>query len=233
MGHVTPAPGTNQRRGRPGGHGGTHPVRLLEMLLCPIVGLWGALAAPLRAPLQRGRWPRSVCTPHSSCVAGGDRQVPESSGSSRCRGPRGDPREVAPPPPPPPAGRRLNNSKPPSPRRDEPRPWLQSPPAAQPVSPAQGAGAATRTRGPGPVSLHEAPAACACPVREPPVHLSPHLSLRPSPCPSPHLSPLHLSRSICPRCVPASVGRRVCPRVRSRSHLAAQAEHLPGSAPAP
>lgn len=96
MGHVTPAPGTNQRRGRPGGHGGTHPVRLLEMLLCPIVGLWGALPVPLRAPLQRGRWPRSVCTPsHSSCVAGGDRQVPESSGSSRCTGPRGDPREVA------------------------------------------------------------------------------------------------------------------------------------------
>lgn len=63
MGHVTPAPGTNQRRGRPGGHGGTHPVRLLEMLLCPIVGLWGALVAPIRAPLQRGRWPRSVCPP--------------------------------------------------------------------------------------------------------------------------------------------------------------------------
>lgn len=87
------------------------------------------------------------------------------------------------------------------------------------------------------MSLHEAPAACACPVRESPVHLSPHLSPRPSPCPSPHLSPLHLSplhlspqhlSKVRPR-----VSRRVCPRVRSRSHLEAQAEHLPGSAPAP
>lgn len=40
MGHVTPTPGTNQRRGRPGGHGGTHPERLPETLLCPIVRLW-------------------------------------------------------------------------------------------------------------------------------------------------------------------------------------------------
>lgn len=48
MGHVTPAPGTNQRRGRPGGHGGTHPAPLPETLLCPIVRLWGGgLGSPV------------------------------------------------------------------------------------------------------------------------------------------------------------------------------------------
>lgn len=238
MGHVTPAPGTNQRRGRPGGHGGTHPVRLLEMLLCPIVGLWGALAAPLRAPLQRGRWPRSVCTPHSSCVAGGDRQVPESSGSSRCTGPRGDPREVAavcPAPSPTPTRR-------PSPQQFKatispdatspglgcnPRPLRSplAPPRALEPRPARGGPGQCRcTRRPRPVRARCVSPQCIC--------------LRICPCVRPRVRPricprCICPRSICPRCVPASVGRRVCPRVRSRSHLAAQAEHLPGSAPAP
>lgn len=150
MRHVTPAPGTNQRLGRPGGHGGTHPARLLETLLCPIVGLWGALAAPLRAALQRGRWPRPVFPPTPAALPEGTQELRVQPVHGAAWGTHGRSRLCVPPPPPPPlAGRRPNNSKPPSlPWRDEPRPWLQSPPAAQPVSPAQGAGAATARGGP-------------------------------------------------------------------------------------
>lgn len=175
----------------------------------------GALAAACVGPL------------HASCRASRDQRVPESPGCSWCTGPRGDPREVAlcvpPPPRLPPVGRHPNKPLW-MPRRDEPRPWLQSPPAAQPVSPAQGAGAATARGGPPrPVPLHETPAPCARLVRACPLHLSMHLSLhlslrlslRPSLRPSLHLSPVHLSK--------------VRPSVRPCTHL----QRRPSTCPAP
>lgn len=226
MGHVTPAPGTNQRRGRPGGHGGTHPVRLLEMLLCPIVGLWGALVAPLRAPLQRGRWPRSVCPPPTPAARPeGTGRFPRARGAAGARGRVGTHGRsrlcVPPPPPPPPAGRRLNNSKPPSlPRCCEPRPWLQSPPAAQPVSPAQGAGAATARGGPG---------QCRCTRRPRPVRarcVSPQcICLRICPRVRPRVRPRICPRCICPRCI---CPRSICPRCVPASVAAS----VPASVPA-
>lgn len=192
----------------------------------PLSGFGGGAWQPSFGLCCSGGVGRGLCwgpCVHASCGANRDQRVPESLGCSWCTGPRGDPQEVAlcvpPPPPLPPVGRHPN--KPLSmPRRDEPRPWLQSPPAAQPVSPAQGAGAGTARGGPPrPVPLHEAPAPCARLVRACPLHLSLnlflHLSLRVSLRPSPHLSPVHLSK--------------VRPRVRPCTHL----QRRPSTCPAP
>lgn len=158
------------------------------------------MAAQLRAVLQRGRWPRTVSpTLHD----GGDQRVPRSSGAAGAQGTHGRSRLCVPPPS---VGRHPNNSKPQSvPRRDEPGPWLQSPPAAQPVSPAQGAGAATArggplgqcrcTRRPRPVRARCVHAHCICPCICPCV----------CPCVRPCVRRRSCARCICPRCVPASV----------------------------
>lgn len=181
----------------------------------PLSGFGGGGWQPSLGLCCSGGVGRGLPPPHVSCAAGEDQPVPKSLGTAGAQGRVGTHERsrlcVPPPPPPPSVGRHPNNSKPLSvPRRDEPGPWLQSPPAAQPVSPAQGAGAATARGGPPkPVPLHEAPAPCARLVRACPLHLSLHLSLRlslrPSLRPSPHLSPVHLSK--------------VRPRVRPCTHL--------------
>lgn len=215
MGHVTPAPGTNQRRGRPGGprwHPPCAAARDAPLSHCRALG---DLGRPPQGPAAAGAL-AAVCVPPPTPAAWpkGTGRFPRARGAAGARGRvgthgRSRPR-VPPPPPPPPAGRRPNNSKPPSlPRRDEPRPWLQSPPAAQPVSPAQGAGAATARGG---------PSQCRCTRRPRPVRarcVSPQcICLRICPRVRPRVRPricprCICPRSICPRCVPASVAASV------------------------
>lgn len=187
----------------------------------PLSGFGGALAAPLKAVLQRGRWPRPMCPPTPVARPVGTRELGMQLVHRAAWGPTGGRSCVSRPLPRPHLQAVAPTIQSHCPCRGpmSPGPWLQSPPAAQPVSPAQGAGAATARGGPGPVSLHEAPAACARPVRASLVHLSPHLSLRPSPHLSRlHLFPVHLSK----------VRPRVGPSVRSYTHL----QRRPSTCPA-